>query len=472
MDLHSRSGWNVRIASLAASVAAAFLLSGCGGSKMGGGARDGETAAGNAPSREPRAAAEKSGGGPAKLWLTDLEEAIRKASAEKKDLLLNCTGSDWCVWCQKLRREVFEDAEFRTEGAKRYVWVEFDFPQNRASVPPEVLKKNLEWLEKFDVQGFPTVILADREGRPYARTGYQPGGARNYLSHLAELEKVRERRDDELTKAAAASGIERAVHLDLALEAVGESFALSSYRTEIRQILESDPEDKSGLKSKYEEKEQLSEARKIIERVQREFDGDNVGEMLKLLDEAQAKFGSKTKPRVEIGSVKVELLHAADRYEDAEKAIDELLAVDGIDSGARVELALRKASLLQERERPDDAIAVFDGLIADKALAADVRVRLRAQRADFLGELGRTDDAVRALDDLVADPEAKDVRVILHAMRAGMLTEAGRRLEAIQGLEKAESALEDPKEKDQIREMIDSLRSEGERASGEEPDGL
>lgn len=471
MDVHDcpRSARLAVAASTA--VLAATLLSGCGGSKMAGGARDGEPAAGNSASREKSAPAESSPGGQAKLWLTDVDGAIRKATAEKKDLLLNFTGSDWCIWCQKLRREVFEDAEFLTEGAKSFVWVELDFPQNRASISPEAMKKNLEWLEKFGVEGFPTIILADAEGRPYARTGYQPGGAKKYMAHLAELRKIRERRDEELSKAAAASGVERAVHLDRALEAVGESFALTWYKAEIRQIVESDPQDASGLKSKYEEKQELAEARKVLERVNRDFDGENVSDMLKVLDEAQAKFGSRVKPRTEIASFRAELLYAANRYEEAEKVIDELLKTERLEPEKRMELALRKANILQERQRPDDAIAVFDGLIADKSLATDLRTRLRAQRADFLAELGRTDDAVQALDGLIADPESEEVRLILHSMRAGMLVEAGRRLEAIRGLEKAEAALEKPEEKAQIREMIDQLRAEESPEGSEGPSG-
>lgn len=448
-----------RLRALGVLAASAALLAACGGKKIAGGPRSGEEGA-QAPRAEERP------------WMTDLDAAIQRASAEKKDLLLNFTGSDWCVWCMKLKREVFDDEEFRSEGSKGFVWVEIDFPQNRASMGVEAQKKNQEWLEKFGVEGFPTIILADHKGRPYARTGYRPGGAKKYLEHLAEFGKVRALRDDELAKAAAAGGAERAAHLDRALEAVGESFALASYRDEIRQIIEADADDNAGLRSKYEERIELAEVRKVLDRVNREFDGENADEMLKLVDEAKSRFGSKLKPRLELGTFRVELLHAAGRAEEAAKAVDELLGAGGIPAETRVELGLRKAAMLRERDRLDDAVAVFDGLLADAGVEGEMRLRLRAQRADLLGDIGRTDEAVRALDELIADPAATDVRTILYGMRAGILVEAGRKLDAIRGLEKAEAALEDADAKAEIRGMLDELRAEGTEApAGQEPPG-
>lgn len=462
MTYRPRNRPSDRLCALGVLAASAALLAACGGSKMAGGARSGEEGVQASRAEE----------GP---WMTDLDAAIQKASAEKKDLLLNFTGSDWCVWCQKLKREVFDDEEFRREGSKGFVWVEIDFPQNRASIPVETQKKNQAWLEKFGVEGFPTIILADPTGRPYARTGYRPGGARKYLEHLAEFGKVRALRDEEFTKAAASGGAERAGHLDRALEAVGESFALASYRDEIRQIIDADADDSAGLRSKYEERIELAEVRKVLDRVNREFDGENADEMLKLVDEAKSKFGSKLKPRVEIGTFRVELLYAAGRAEEAAKAVDELLAAEGLPANEKVELGLRKAAMLREGDRLDDAVAVFDGLLADAAVEGEMRLRLRAQRADLLGDIGRTDEAVRALDELIADPGAADVRTILYGMRAGILVEAGRKLEAIRGLEKAEAALEDPDAKAEIRGMLDELRTAGaevpEAPSAPEPAG-
>ncbi len=43
-------------------------------------------------------------------WLSDFAKAQQEAKASHKLLLLDFTGSDWCIWCLKLHREVFSQA--------------------------------------------------------------------------------------------------------------------------------------------------------------------------------------------------------------------------------------------------------------------------------------------------------------------------------------------------------------------------
>jgi len=129
------------------------------------------------------------------LWTENAKEAMEQAAKEKKDLLIDFTGSDWCGWCMKLEREVFSQLAFQTEAPKFFVFLKLDFPQNRL-LPAEIKKQNTEWQAKCAVKGFPTIILADAEGTPYAKTGYRPGGPKAYLKHLAELRQNRPKRDE------------------------------------------------------------------------------------------------------------------------------------------------------------------------------------------------------------------------------------------------------------------------------------
>ena len=46
-------------------------------------------------------------------WQTDLPKAQAQATKEKKMVLLDFTGSDWCGWCIKLHKEVFVAAGVR-----------------------------------------------------------------------------------------------------------------------------------------------------------------------------------------------------------------------------------------------------------------------------------------------------------------------------------------------------------------------
>jgi len=51
-------------------------------------------------------------------WMTDLGKAQEKAKAEKKLVLVDFTGSDWCPPCRALHNNVFTSAEFNEFAAK------------------------------------------------------------------------------------------------------------------------------------------------------------------------------------------------------------------------------------------------------------------------------------------------------------------------------------------------------------------
>ena len=120
-------------------------------------------------------------------WVTNMAEAQKTATAEKKDLLVNFTGSDWCVWCIRLKKEVFTQPEFAA-AAKDFVWVEIDFPRN-GSQSAEEKKLNQALAAKYGIEGYPTVLLMNANGEVYAKTGYKPGGAAKYVQQLLELKK-------------------------------------------------------------------------------------------------------------------------------------------------------------------------------------------------------------------------------------------------------------------------------------------
>ena len=124
----------------------------------------------------------------AEAWLTDLDEGIKLAKAEKKAILVDFTGSDWCGWCIRLKKEVFDQKEFAAV-TKDFVLVELDYPQKKKQSPEEKAK-NQALAKKFSIEGFPTIMLLDSSGEPFAQTGYQAGGPVKYLAHLDELRKA------------------------------------------------------------------------------------------------------------------------------------------------------------------------------------------------------------------------------------------------------------------------------------------
>lgn len=183
------------------------------------------------------------------LWVSDFEKAKQTAAAEGKDLLIDFTGSDWCGWCIKLRKEVFDLDAFKSAGPKNFVLVEIDFPQNKSKLSKETQEQNAKLQTQFGIQGFPSIILADAQGRPYAKTGYQAGGPEKYLPHLDELRAVKGKRDEAWKKADGAQGVEKAKFLAAGLKVLDEELAAQHYSKVIAEITALDPKDETGVGS-------------------------------------------------------------------------------------------------------------------------------------------------------------------------------------------------------------------------------
>ncbi|MEO1236813.1 MAG: thioredoxin family protein [Planctomycetota bacterium] len=183
-------------------------------------------------------------------WTDDFESAKATAAAEGKDLLMDFTGSDWCPPCKALKSEVFETEAFKSTIPDGFVLVELDFPNNVPQTP-EVVAQNQRLQAEYGIRGYPTVVLADAEGRPYGFTGYRPGGPEPYLAHIAELKQAKSARDAAFAAADSQEGVARAKALDEALEAVGLDLAVAHYGPTVEEIIALDADDAAGLKSKY-----------------------------------------------------------------------------------------------------------------------------------------------------------------------------------------------------------------------------
>lgn len=119
-------------------------------------------------------------------WLTDYPAAVKQAVAEKKPLLLDFTGSDWCGWCIKLDKEVFSQKTFVDYAAKNLVLVKLDFPSNKPQSEGEK-KQNEALAKKYDIQGFPTIVVLDSNEKKLGQLGYQRGGPEKWIQSLEKI---------------------------------------------------------------------------------------------------------------------------------------------------------------------------------------------------------------------------------------------------------------------------------------------
>ncbi len=96
-------------------------------------------------------------------WMTDLDAAKAKAAAEGKAVLVDFTGSDWCGWCIRLRKDVFDKPAFDEYARDKFVLMEVDVPNN-PKFDQELLKRNRELCSQYKVTGFPTIMVMTPAG--------------------------------------------------------------------------------------------------------------------------------------------------------------------------------------------------------------------------------------------------------------------------------------------------------------------
>ncbi len=256
-------------------------------------------------------------------WTEDFTAAKETAAKEKKDLLMDFTGSDWCSWCIKLRSEVFEKAEFEAAAPKSFVLVELDYPQSKAQ-DEKIKAQNKTLQETFAIEGFPTVILADATGRAYAKTGYAPGGPEAYLKSLDELRATREKRDAAFSKAEKAEGIEKAKAIDEGLKAMDSEIVDAHYDKEVEMIISLDKEDTLGRKKGQEMAKASKELETKLQELHGAKDFDGFG---KTIDDfvAKWKLEGEEKQRVLMNKFAV---FGPDKLDQADALADEIIKVD------------------------------------------------------------------------------------------------------------------------------------------------
>lgn len=93
-------------------------------------------------------------------WLTDEREALAKASAEGKPVLIDF-GAEWCAACKKLEQQTFPDPNVRSE-AQRFVALRVDATDDEDEAINELK-------DKYKVVGLPTVIMLDASGKEVVR---------------------------------------------------------------------------------------------------------------------------------------------------------------------------------------------------------------------------------------------------------------------------------------------------------------
>ena len=352
------------------------------------------------------------------VWQTDMKKAQELASKEDKDLLINFTGSDWCSWCIKLKQEVFSKEEFE-KAHEKFVLVEMDFPQDKSIIPPEIQKQNEAWSQKLSIEGFPTVVLADQEGRPFGKMGYMPGGPPAFLAELDKSQKSRVLRDEKLAKAKSANGLEKAKLLASALDEIPANYHLPSYRAEVDEIIALDADDKGGLKSRFEKAVHEAEARERLQEFSQElqvaFQDGGVDAALTLVEtELKAKktlANPVLKEQLAQFEIQIMLRKAQDligdkKLKEAETVFAAALAKTkkGTDNWLMVQVA--HADMIKQADQAKQAAEIYDEILTVKTLKSEQKAMVLIFAAEAHHEAKQekeTADRVSEADKLLAE---------------------------------------------------------------------
>lgn len=98
---------------------------------------------------------------------TIFESAQKNAKDKHQLILLNFSGSDWCIPCIKMRKEIFENANFKEMSDSLLIIVNADFPRNKKNQPNiDIQKQNEALAERYNPNGaFPYTLLLDADGK-------------------------------------------------------------------------------------------------------------------------------------------------------------------------------------------------------------------------------------------------------------------------------------------------------------------
>lgn len=109
--------------------------------------------------------------GPDKSWYIDYDEALEAAKKENKKIYVLNTGSDWCGWCIRLRKDVLSSNEFKRFAKKNLILLYLDHPRSK-KMPAEQKAYNRKIASQLKFGGgVPSAIILDADGKEVARRG-------------------------------------------------------------------------------------------------------------------------------------------------------------------------------------------------------------------------------------------------------------------------------------------------------------
>jgi len=121
----------------------------------------------------------------------NIKEAKTAAAKSNKNIMIVFSGSDWCVPCMRLEKEILSQPGFEDAELNKLVLIKADFPtrsKNKKLISKTQQAYNANLFEKYNPKGiFPLVVLLNKNGKQIAVTGYKDLSPRAYAVHIDKL---------------------------------------------------------------------------------------------------------------------------------------------------------------------------------------------------------------------------------------------------------------------------------------------
>ncbi len=428
------------------------------------------------------------------IWETDIEAALKDARTDKKYLLVDFTGSDWCPHCIRLDQEVLSKDAFLKQAQKNFLLVKLDFPQDQSLIPAKMMQTNQQWMKQLGVEGFPTIVLMDDQGRPFGFLGYTPGGPDPFLTEIQSYLTAKTEFDQLVDKAGALEGDAKAQGLDAALESIGLEMGQAHYGELVDEILKIDEDNHLGLREKYRG-DLDSQARKAIladvllmtrlqkpEKVLQFMDALEVGvpmtpqlqaTLLQIRFDLQKQLG-QTDLALETMDRLIQLYEQDDeswqrmvvqKFYYMVHAVGKDQAVEFLDAALSLNrsssrLLLAKGDYLAQFGDAGDAIITFEKGLVGAISNPDLYSELVEAKADALAASERVSNAIEVLDTFASNDQfPADLRAKLLIHKAVLLRQQRNERAALLSENKALGLIELPKRRAELQRLLEEIRS-------------
>lgn len=122
-------------------------------------------------------------------WNIDFDKVVNKAKSENKLILIDFTGSDWCMPCKMLEKNIFQSTQFVDFAKDSLILLKVDFPKRPENKLDSLQQRANNILgNKYGIKGLPTVIIMDGNQNEMDRiVGYPGLTPEEFLNKIRQL---------------------------------------------------------------------------------------------------------------------------------------------------------------------------------------------------------------------------------------------------------------------------------------------